>query len=446
MRQEFADGQDAVKWIVKQPWSNGVVGTWGSSYDGFTALAAAVDTPEVKLVLADGAPERAFETWPATRNGIVTADLIWWDRDTSGAGAEQDDPRYQRIVTNSRPVRDLDIAAFGATDPVWRSTLPFMEKHSDYWEGWNLTNKLSRICAPVVSMEARDEYTTDCLDTYLALAEHPCSKEVGAAHRFILHDGRHGGAIYRPLASTRTGEIIRSYMARYLKGEAASVDASPVHYFVQKANEWHTADRWPATTKSRVFYLDAQEKRDVDVPKGHPAHFGWLTAVEPAADATIAYTFDPARDDACDPKVISERAVFESAKLGAQLALVGRAELVLFVKVDVPDTDIQALLIDDKNEAIGQPAPLRLRFRHGAAAPEPMSPGEVAEIHIRLNATAYRFEAGKTFGVLVRSTTCGWSENPNTGGPMTDETNTRPAHIEILTGPAHPSRLIVPEL
>jgi uncharacterized protein len=52
--QEFDDGQDAVRWLAAQEWSDGVVGTIGASYEGFAAIAAEVDTPEVALVIADG--------------------------------------------------------------------------------------------------------------------------------------------------------------------------------------------------------------------------------------------------------------------------------------------------------------------------------------------------------------------------------------------------------
>ncbi len=48
---EVADMGDIVDWIVTQPWSNGRVGGWGTSYDGNTAeLLAATGRPAVKAV------------------------------------------------------------------------------------------------------------------------------------------------------------------------------------------------------------------------------------------------------------------------------------------------------------------------------------------------------------------------------------------------------------
>ncbi|KLD75643.1 CocE/NonD family hydrolase [Xanthomonas hyacinthi] len=40
MIHEAEDGYDTIEWITRQPWSNGSVGMWGTSYFGFTQLAA----------------------------------------------------------------------------------------------------------------------------------------------------------------------------------------------------------------------------------------------------------------------------------------------------------------------------------------------------------------------------------------------------------------------
>lgn len=445
MSQEFADGQDAVRWVTKQVWSSGAVGTFGSSYDGFTALAAAVDTPEVKLVLSDGAPVRAFDTWPATKDGAVFGQLLWWDRAARGLRASQEDPEYRRTITNFRPVRDLDLAAFGKSDPIWRATLGFMEKRSAYWDEWSLTDKLSRICAPVISMEAKNESNSDALDAFLSLSATACNDQVRAAHRFVLHSGGHGEAIYTPFAPTPAGELIRSYMSKYLKGQPVAVDSSPIHYFIQNAGEWRTADRWPVRGKTSTYYLDARASPLVPRPDD-AARIGQLTLARPSDERSTGYTFDPAVDDACDPKLSPERLAFVSPKLSSSLDLVGRAELVLFVKIDTPDADIFADLLDGSGNPLGQGVGMRLRFRKSMAAPEPMHPDEIAEVHFQFNAAAFRFAAGSSILVAVRSTRCGLSENPNTGGSMTEETKTRPVKVEVFTGPAHPSRLSVPAL
>jgi len=51
-RQEVRDGYDVVQWVVEQPWSDGTVGAFGTSYSGTTAdLLAATGHPAIKAVI-----------------------------------------------------------------------------------------------------------------------------------------------------------------------------------------------------------------------------------------------------------------------------------------------------------------------------------------------------------------------------------------------------------
>ena len=44
------DGADVVEWIAAQPWSDGTVCTFGTSYSGYTALATAAASDRVKAI------------------------------------------------------------------------------------------------------------------------------------------------------------------------------------------------------------------------------------------------------------------------------------------------------------------------------------------------------------------------------------------------------------
>lgn len=59
-KKEQQAGVDVVKWLARQPWSNGRVGMTGVSYDGTTAnMVAATGIPELKAV----APVAAISRW-----------------------------------------------------------------------------------------------------------------------------------------------------------------------------------------------------------------------------------------------------------------------------------------------------------------------------------------------------------------------------------------------
>ena len=50
--QETADGIDAFAWAAAQPWSNGVLGTFGGSYLGYTQLLPAREQPPALRAIA----------------------------------------------------------------------------------------------------------------------------------------------------------------------------------------------------------------------------------------------------------------------------------------------------------------------------------------------------------------------------------------------------------
>ena len=57
---EAADGRAAADWIIRQPWSDGTIGTFGASYLGFTQLAlASTRPPQLKAM--------AIAVWGAER-------------------------------------------------------------------------------------------------------------------------------------------------------------------------------------------------------------------------------------------------------------------------------------------------------------------------------------------------------------------------------------------
>lgn len=42
MEEETGDSHEIMEWILRQPWCNGKIGTWGISYEGTAALLTAV--------------------------------------------------------------------------------------------------------------------------------------------------------------------------------------------------------------------------------------------------------------------------------------------------------------------------------------------------------------------------------------------------------------------
>ena len=64
---ETADGYDTVEWAARQPWADGKVGIWGSSYMGVTQWLAATQTPPSLKAMAPGLTASTITTAGPTR-------------------------------------------------------------------------------------------------------------------------------------------------------------------------------------------------------------------------------------------------------------------------------------------------------------------------------------------------------------------------------------------
>jgi len=147
------DGEDAaalIKWIARQPWSDGRVGMYGGSYSGFTAWAAAKYHPAPLRAIMVGAPVGPGMDVPMEGNvffnflypwPFYTLNTAWLDTATYN-----DFARWNRLnrewYRTGRPYRELEqidgtpnpgFAAWIAhpsLDEFWRSMLPTPKEFS----------------------------------------------------------------------------------------------------------------------------------------------------------------------------------------------------------------------------------------------------------------------------------------------------------------------------
>src|SRR5262249_27411407 len=75
-RQEVRDGYDVVEWVAHQPWCDGKVGAYGTSYSGTTAgLLTGAGQPGLRAVVV-GWPDLDVCRSPAWPYGLHDASLI----------------------------------------------------------------------------------------------------------------------------------------------------------------------------------------------------------------------------------------------------------------------------------------------------------------------------------------------------------------------------------
>ncbi len=461
------DGFEVVEWIARQEWSNGKVGTFGTSYPGGTQHALAERNPPhlTAMVPVDavsncavsgmrhgGAFELRFMNWifqigaPNSRSALANPAL------------------RQALAENGRRIRDhvdnLPIRA-GNTPlrvvPEYESWLIEAMRsgpEAPFWhiKGMSVVDHVGDYAdVPVLHLTGwYDSWTRQVTMNYQAL-----SKAKSAPHRLMIGPWGHGGQgsnVSGEVEFTRDAAInlaalrLRWY-DRWLRGEKNGVDNDPpVWIYVmgtgddrkspkgkrQHGGSWRAEREWPlARTKPTTLFLQ---------PGGELS-----TEPLPRKTSSTTYTFDPmhpvptiggnissstglmsnggwdqrTREDthaAGHHLPLSERRdvlVFRTDPLPENLEVTGTVEVRLWISSTAPETDFTAKLIDEIPPNPDYPlgfdlnigdSIIRTRYRQGNDGPAPpLQRGTPEPVSIVLYPTSNVFKKGHRLRVDISS-------------------------------------------
>jgi putative CocE/NonD family hydrolase len=240
------------------------------------------------------------------------------------------------------------------------------------------------------------------------------------------------------------------------------VSEPPVKIFVMGANKWREEHEWPPKdAHPRHLFLESGGRAnslDGD---------GLLADRAPAHSAEDRYVFDP-RDPAptrggaicCNPKIFpwgpmdqrpvehrKDVLVYTTAPLRQDLEVIGPVEVVLYVATSARDTDFTAKLVDVSPGGYARNLTdgiLRLRYRTSLEKPELLNPGEVYRVTVDAGVTSNVFLKGHRVRVEISSSNFPrFDRNPNTGGPIADETKLLKANQIVYHDREHPSQVVL---
>ncbi|MBM4321020.1 MAG: hypothetical protein FJ125_13975, partial [Deltaproteobacteria bacterium] len=143
--------------------------------------------------------------------------------------------------------------------------------------------------------------------------------------------------------------------------------------------------------------------------------------------------------------------VYHSAPFARATDLAGAFRLVLWLELDVPDTDFLATVYEIRaggDSILLSQDVLRARYRRSLEREELVVPGAVAEYELgRFPFMARRVAAGSRLRLVLRCpNSIHWQKNRNSGGEVARETaaDARVARVRVYHDTARPSRLEVP--
>jgi uncharacterized protein len=278
------DGTDAaavIDWIARQPWSDGRVGMYGGSYEGFTQWAAAKHLPKALKALMPSVTFAPGIDFPMDGNVFMTYAYPWPYYTTNNKQLDDatygDSARWNRMqrewYVKGRAYRDLS-AIDGTPNPIFARWLAH-PSYDAYWQRLiPFEKEFARIDIPVLT-------TTGYYD----------GGQIGALHYFTQHhrhrpDARHYLLIgpydhtsgqrgtltplgrpseelrgYRldPVAHLEIGELRYEWFNHIFRGAPKpALLRDTVNYQVMGANVWKSAPSLQSmSSRSMRLYLTA---------------------------------------------------------------------------------------------------------------------------------------------------------------------------------------------
>jgi len=445
---EVRDGAEIVDWIVRQPWSSGVVGATGISYAGTAAEMLLINRhPAVKAIaprfsLYDVYPDVAFP------GGIH---LAWFteawarlNRDLDANRLPSDVPWYARLAISS--VRSVDEDGDGrllaaalkehaanydphlwALDVTYRDDVPRgAPGAADRFSPHSFARQIAASGAAVYGYSGwlDGAYQLAAIKRYWALG--------GASTRLIVGPWDHGGrrqispdASSPAVAFDQAAELLR-FFDHHLRGRANGIEAeAPVHYFTMGEERWKSAARWPPPSRTWSLYPDEGGKLSSTPPQAaetdrYAADFTAGTGIATRWRALLGGIGAPPYPDRI--RRDAQLLVYTSPPLEEAVEVTGHPVVRLLVSASTSDAAVFVYLEDvDESGRVSYVTEGQLRALHRkrvATSPRnatlpiplrrftradgrPLTPDEPATLVFDLLPTSYRFARGHAVRIAI---------------------------------------------
>jgi putative CocE/NonD family hydrolase len=462
-QQEGKDGYDTIEWAARQPWSNGVVGTFGLSYPGAVQWLAAIERPpSLKAMVPAMTYSRPESFW--YQGGVWDGSWLDW----TWLNIAPDLRRRLGIVgpkTDEEAARSWD--ADGATARRFRPLLALPDfkgvapwyyewmRHppgAPWWDWTKLEGRYGGVKAAVLNLSGwfDEPYgPSGAVENFQgagdALILGPWTHGVASVQRSKAGDREFGSS-----AAIDYSETVLGWMDRHLKNEAP--EKPRVRVFVMGANEWRESDRWPLPGISdQALYLAGKRGSGEagTLSQQRPGNGSEATVIrsDPAHPVTDPFEGRFGARDYRGLKPGPSVAVFETEPFEAPLEIIGRVVVELSASATVPDFDLWAQLFDVApdgttwNLSTAGTLLQRASYRDGGPERRLVKPGETVRLRLDRMITAYRFLPGHHLRIVLTPQFYPlFSVNPQTGAQEFESDSVRAGEIRIEPG----SRIVLP--
>ncbi|MDT8307271.1 MAG: CocE/NonD family hydrolase, partial [Anaerolineae bacterium] len=476
---EGRDGHDIVTWLAEQPWCSGAVTMWGGSYAGFNQWMTLKEAPRQLKSIVPAASAHAAVDFPFFKNIFYPYEMQWLTFTSGMTGnanlfGEQAFwiEKFRELYVSHRPFKELDeiVGNRSTTFQTWIAH----PTPDDYWDEMALSpEEYDRIEIPILTITGH--YDGDQPGALHFYRQHMASASPARDDHYLIigpwdHAGTRtpeqefGGLTFGEASLVDLNQLHREWYDWTLKeGEKPAFLKGRVAYYVAGAEEWKYADSLEAIAGERKrLFLDSNDGEANDVFRS-----GRLAETVPERVELDRYVYNPldvraAELDREEVKnyfsnqryalnLFGNGLVYHSEPFKEEREISGTLKLVVWIELNVPDTDFQAtvyeILVDGSSILLTQDK-LRARYRESLREEKLVVPGEIN----RYTFDAFKFFSrrigkGSRLRLVIQSPNSIYGQkNYNSGGVVSEESGSdaRTAHVSLYHGGDYLSYLELP--
>ena len=313
---EAEDGADTMAWIKDQPWCSGRIGTWGTSWAGWTQTALAALAPENLVTMIPNMSGSNAHESSVRQGGAMELRFIAW--------------AFWHCASNSQVKLSADFAAlnFGAPSfSEWLTRMPIRpgmtqlslvppyerwvfdlltkSDYDEYWKHPSLNPRAHYENMPDIPIlwigGWYDSYARASFENFKALSDLKSSPQYLLMGPWVhgyttMEEGHAGDVSFGDKAGIDSAQALHlRWFDRWMRGVDNGIDREPrLKYFAMgggdgkpdkhgrlfHGGQWRTADAWPLqNTQITSYYLHEDGALSKEVPLEN--------------ESSTTYQFDP---------------------------------------------------------------------------------------------------------------------------------------------------------
>src|SRR5881394_1846274 len=477
---EGHDGYDVVEWLAKQSYGNGKVTMWGGSYAGFDQWTVLKEFPPHLATIVPAAAAHPGVDFPFQYNIFGPYDMQWL---TFTSGVTRNTKLFGSSSFWGAKAREMYMshAAYQSYDKLAGNPSAVFQKWvahpvpDAYYDAMAPSpEQYKKMSVPILTITGHYDGDQPGAFTYYKRHMQYGTAEAKANHYLIVGPWDHagtrtpkaevGGLKFAAASVLDLNKLHTEWFDWAMKGGAKPEFLKKrVAYYLVGADEWKYADSLESIANAtKTIYLGSSGAA------GDVFHSGTLSEGKPGtAAAADSWTYDPldTRPGRAEPEddpnyltsqrpalnLFGEGVVYHTEQFAEATEVTGFAKLTLWLKLDVPDTDLEADLFEilpDGGSVTLTSATMRARYRESLREAKPV-PAGATEKYVFDNFTFFsrRIGKGSRLRLLVSSiNSTGTEKNYNSGGVVAAETgkDAKTAHITLVHDAQHGSALELP--